>query len=562
MSFKAEDIDIDSFLNLDSQFHSPSLANINKGKGIVTPRFQQPPIEKVNTYAPLQTSQTFAGPSHQYNLHKQHIPLPPGALANSFAATQVDFSFNGYSGYGLGSNSTFFGEEFLDINTMNGSSSSYGGSNDMDMDFDTSTDNLYINPNAIGGHEEDSPIPAPAEIVRVYPGMHVQQAALAKQQQQQQQQQNESQRRQSLKSNQKSQTQSQKPSSSKTINKAPVDSAVEERISRLLNQMRQSANAPSDNKSEDQSPPPMSRSKKDEEDMDEDERLLASEEGKKLSSKERRQLRNKVSARAFRSRRKEYIGQLEGEVAQKSTEADTLRAENEALKAENTRLTDLTKLLLSSSAFSSFLNDLSTNGLPASVLAPAAPSSQSVTPQPEPQQSTPQSSMNTIMEEEIHFNSLDSNSNWNSGMDFSFAPQVFAVTNIPESPVVDIAALSGKSVETSKVFTQEKEVAPVIEAAPVLEKVEEQYSCDESVEFDESNPAFALFTSQASSKPATPAYELFGSLSFEKATERFEIVQASEQQDDTISAATMARFQSISSALDTVSVRIESLILN
>lgn len=47
-----------------------------------------------------------------------------------------------------------------------------------------------------------------------------------------------------------------------------------------------------------------SRTRKDEEDMDEDERLLASEEGKKLSSKERRQLRNKVSARAFRSRRK------------------------------------------------------------------------------------------------------------------------------------------------------------------------------------------------------------------------------------------------------------------
>ena len=43
---------------------------------------------------------------------------------------------------------------------------------------------------------------------------------------------------------------------------------------------------------------------KDEKDMDADERLLASEEGKNLSSKERRQLRNKVSARAFRSRRK------------------------------------------------------------------------------------------------------------------------------------------------------------------------------------------------------------------------------------------------------------------
>ena len=48
----------------------------------------------------------------------------------------------------------------------------------------------------------------------------------------------------------------------------------------------------------------MTKAKKDEQEMDEDERLLASEEGKKLSSKERRQLRNKVSARAFRSRRK------------------------------------------------------------------------------------------------------------------------------------------------------------------------------------------------------------------------------------------------------------------
>ena len=37
---------------------------------------------------------------------------------------------------------------------------------------------------------------------------------------------------------------------------------------------------------------------------DEDEKILASEEGKKLNPKERRQLRNKVSARNFRVRRK------------------------------------------------------------------------------------------------------------------------------------------------------------------------------------------------------------------------------------------------------------------
>ena len=81
------------------------------------------------------------------------------------------------------------------------------------------------------------------------------------------------------------------------------DPVVEERISRLLQQIRQNTMG-----SPDGSPSPllpqMARSKKEEQDMDEDERLLASEEGKKLSSKERRQLRNKVSARAFRSRRK------------------------------------------------------------------------------------------------------------------------------------------------------------------------------------------------------------------------------------------------------------------
>jgi len=38
--------------------------------------------------------------------------------------------------------------------------------------------------------------------------------------------------------------------------------------------------------------------------MDDDEKLLNSEEGKLLDSKKRRQLRNKVSARHFRSRRK------------------------------------------------------------------------------------------------------------------------------------------------------------------------------------------------------------------------------------------------------------------
>ena len=310
MSFKAEDIDIDAFLNLEGTYYSPSLANLNKGKGIVTPQFQQPPIVNINTYSPFQTSQTFSGPSRQYDLHKQHIPLPPGALANSLAATQNIFPFHGYQDYSLGSTNGFFGEEFINFNSVKEHRSSYGGSSDMDMDFDSSPDGIYIDPNSLGGHEEDdSPISARAEVVRVYPGMHAQQAqqaALAKQQQQ-----NEIQRRQSLKATQRSQAQTvPKSSSSRGTAKAPVDPVVEERISRLLSQMRQTANESTEADTQAQSPPSStSRSRKDEEDMDEDERLLASDEGKKLSSKERRQLRNKVSARAFRSRRKGQYSQ-------------------------------------------------------------------------------------------------------------------------------------------------------------------------------------------------------------------------------------------------------------
>ncbi|KAI5847603.1 hypothetical protein BZA05DRAFT_376811 [Tricharina praecox] len=105
--------------------------------------------------------------------------------------------------------------------------------------------------------------------------------------------------------------------------------------------------------------PHIARMKKEEEDMDEDERLLASEEGKKLSSKERRQLRNKVSARAFRSRRKEYISQLEAEVAKKTQEAEAVKEAHRRLEEENTRLRSFSEMLMKHSAFQEFLKDLS-----------------------------------------------------------------------------------------------------------------------------------------------------------------------------------------------------------
>jgi hypothetical protein len=169
-----------------------------------------------------------------------------------------------------------------------------------DLDFDADSPvfgshGQFVSPTTLvsGGSSSST-------VQRIYPGMHSQ-AAQAKAQQAKQQQ-------EMIRQQQQHQAARPMPAGQKPLPKGQPakDPRVEESISRILNQMRQKSTS-SDNKEEDSPSPNMSglaRSRKDEEDMDEDERLLASEEGKKLSSKERRQLRNKVSARAFRSRRK------------------------------------------------------------------------------------------------------------------------------------------------------------------------------------------------------------------------------------------------------------------
>jgi hypothetical protein len=169
------------------------------------------------------------------------------------------------------------------------------------ISFNNNDQDDFVDPSAIQQEE----VPA----VRLYPGMHQQQAALAKAQQQAQQA-AQQQRQQQQIAHQRQQAQlhaqqQQRPAPRKTS--SPLsDERTEATIQRVVAQIR----ADSQNAAlASQDPngnvlPHIIRAKKDEEDMDEDERLLASEEGKKLSSKERRQLRNKVSARAFRSRRK------------------------------------------------------------------------------------------------------------------------------------------------------------------------------------------------------------------------------------------------------------------
>ncbi|CAE6409295.1 unnamed protein product [Rhizoctonia solani] len=62
------------------------------------------------------------------------------------------------------------------------------------------------------------------------------------------------------------------------------------------------------------------------------------EEYKKLSSKEKRQLRNKISARNFRVRRKEYITTLESHIADRDQLIAAIRSELSTTHNENTEL--------------------------------------------------------------------------------------------------------------------------------------------------------------------------------------------------------------------------------
>ena len=293
----------------------------------------------------------------------------------------------------------------------------------------------------------------------------------------------------------------------------------------------------------------------------------------------------------------EYIGQLEGEIAAKAQEADDLKAENDALKAENTRLTDLTRMLLSSSAFSSFLNDLSTNPTSiASAITPApaasAPGqqlSQNIRKDANPHQrqlqvhaqSSAQVGMTLVPDTAVDFSVFDpTNAVWGAGMDYDFSnTQVFALLELPEGPVmdnVDIGLLSGKSSNTKGSYSngELKEDTPIIERMPVTLKKTEDFHDTSDVsqedELDASNPAFALFidypapiTSPHSHTVCTESdYRFFGTIEPEKAFARLDLIVNEEcpSENGVVASAVMARFERLCSEVEAVSQRIAALI--
>jgi hypothetical protein len=323
-------LDLDAFINYDqlhslSPSQSPLAAPVPAAVATANPNntLLRPDSRTVTTGG--QQQQSFGGPSHQYELHKQQTGLPVGALANTLAINEAANlnALNLESGFGLAADDAMYdfmpSDDLLHV-ASSSHHPSVSASSDVDMEFEkpnfdaltplffpesatSSTTPIaeVVDPGMLAqaelptaSHQSTTlarPSPNPAG--RPWPGMHQQQAALAKARQQEEQQ-----RRQ------------QKSAARRSKSAAPssLDVKAEQKISELLSSMRRASAAGASHR--DVSPqsenllPHVGRMRKDEDEMDEDERLLASEEGKKLSSKERRQLRNKVSARAFRSRRK------------------------------------------------------------------------------------------------------------------------------------------------------------------------------------------------------------------------------------------------------------------
>jgi bZIP-type transcription factor MBZ1 len=234
---------------------------------------------------------------------------------------------------------------------------------------------------------------------------------------------------------------------------------------------------------------------------------------------------------------------------------------------ENTRLSDLTRMLLSSPSFSGFLDTLTpnitTDPQAAPVAAPAERPAETrqikkdINPYAVQQQmQTQQINMTLIPEHTMDFSILDLNGDGS----YSYQPQVFSVLSMPEV-AIDSSVLSGKSsnfVRQSFESDDEKVEIPIIERMPTkTEDIPEPTTVDE--EFD-SDPTFALFSQLPTPARQTPTNlelaPLFGGIESEKVFTRYELVTTT---NDTISALDMARIERLFSSLDVVAARLESM---
>ena len=232
---------------------------------------------------------------------------------------------------------------------------------------------------------------------------------------------------------------------------------------------------------------------------------------------------------------------------------------------ENTRLSDLTRMLLSSPSFSGFLDTLSQNPAAQQQPAPApAPVERQVRKDINPyaaQQQMQQQhvGMTMIPEHNMDFSMLDLNSDGA----FSFQPQVFSVLSMPET-ILDAETLSGKGPAFKPLASDDEKVElPTVERAPLSKPttVDEVETVDE--EFD-SDPAFALFSSAP--KAASPApveldiTALLAGITIEKPCQ-YDIVVESEDDIATADAA-MRKVERMCASLESMTERLRAFTMD
>ena len=292
----------------------------------------------------------------------------------------------------------------------------------------------------------------------------------------------------------------------------------------------------------------------------------------------------------FANSNAEYIGQLEGEIATKSAEADELRTKNSALIEENRQLHDLTRTLLASPAFSEFLKEAGGQVLPStmstshtpSVKAESTPTKKDVNPNTgaasntkSQQQDTPYIGMTMIPEHPVDLNGQDStNDSW-ANMDFSlYEASVYAVTSVPEGPSIDQLRSNNVSGKVSDPVlplptSSDSKLEPSLpERNPYVRESREQnpelVSLNADADFDESDPAYALFSDCPApmEAPLPPNDEpIFGHISLEKAFGRVELLIDDESCNTSeVSSTSVERFQRLCSSLEALSERLSSIL--
>jgi hypothetical protein len=534
-------------------------------------------------------SQTPSKPTFPYDDHKQTTGLPSNSIPGIGPDYSVPFSNTGLD----------------DVNLMD----NYDWQNTFELGPAEPMDTSFFGSNNLspveGGFVDPTSITQTQEKMRVYPGMHSEAAQALQKQMKEQKQQQQQQHLQ----HQQFQQQRQQPNRPHPTAKRPSGQLSgdhqEEVIARVLNGFRQDSQTSNlSYKSDPDHGTPLHhvvRTRKEEDEMDEDEKLLASEEGKRLSSKERRQLRNKVSARAFRSRRKEYITQLENENHAKQQQINELTYQNNALSQESLGYRSFIERLLRHAAFMPFVDELSRDlnmldtgrvntsagtSLPPSTSATLAYSQPSrVNPIRAPQnggQPMPGIPENyhvgTTLVPDVPFDisqlrvSNSYSDPWAVQNTPGHFPRIYSVLELPEGPSapMDTESMSGKG--HSSFFSQDLPIDDVKPDYPVIERVRlegtekavESKDLTEEEAADDDDPEFDLYRSSVSvSSTSTPSSTtnsleracLFGDAESEKGSSHFELVISDAAENQRL----MERFERMCAMVEPVYQRIAAM---